>query len=109
MTIGELTAQGYLMARALDDGAHFVAVERLTHGQGRIIVGRLDDPCGYVRGWCYETLGEAVTFAIAWDIAQDAEPTGWVRAFDSSKQGYRRWPDADPDREWFDDGMGGDK
>lgn len=45
-----LQDEAYIAYKPIDD-TYCMAVMGLTLGRGRLIVGRLDDPTGYLDGW----------------------------------------------------------
>lgn len=72
----QLRGMGYVFWRQFPDG-EWAAVVPMTYGKGRICYQL--NPAGYEDGWCYETIGQAITGLEAWDPEKDPEPTGWFR------------------------------
>ena len=87
----------YPIKRLLLGGERWAAINTLTLGQARIIVGRVDD-MEIETGYMYATDLECGLAWGRWLMRGGDEPSGWLRATDGKRT--RRRPDGDPEKEY---------
>ena len=75
-------------------GEQYIAIQRMMHGQGRLMIGYTKRPESYEQGYCYEDFASAFIALSSWDGV--AEPQGWFRSLHDG----RRRPDGDPALEY---------